>query len=202
MPPRLEVRPLQHLTVHRPITAASGSRLSNLLPVQAAGGLVWRVRKGRLELLIVHRPRYDDWSWPKGKLDPYEVPVVAAAREIAEETGVEVVMGVPLPGLKYTQDGRPKQVHFWAARVADAADAPALAARLPIQRADTAEIDDAMWLDVEKVVDKLTYASDLGPLDALLALRGAGRLATVPKVFVRHARQETFRLKGLRPNGR
>ena len=62
--------------------------------VQAAGALVWRVRQSRLQVALVHRPRYKDWSWPKGKLDPGEATVTAAWREVAEEFGHDVVLGV------------------------------------------------------------------------------------------------------------
>lgn len=185
-PPRLEVRPLDHLTIHRPITAST--RVRNEMAVQAAGALVWRVVKGKIQVLLVHRPRYDDWSWPKGKLDPGESPAVAAVREVKEETGEEVVLGVPLPGLKYRMDGRPKQVHFWAARVATSSDRAALAVRAPVEPSSDDEIDDVAWIDADRAMDQLTYASDIGPLDALLALHGAGRLDTISKVFVRHTR--------------
>ncbi|MDR1295273.1 MAG: NUDIX domain-containing protein, partial [Bifidobacteriaceae bacterium] len=72
----------------------------------AAGCLVWRERGGRLEVLLVHRPHYNDWSWPKGKLEPGEHPVVAACREVAEETGRQVVVGAPLPPVQYRIAGR------------------------------------------------------------------------------------------------
>ena len=85
--------------------------------IESAGALVWRVHDGELQVRLVHRPRYDDWSWPKGKLDPGETFQAAAAREVAEETGKPVVLGVPLPGLQYlTPEGRVKRVHYWAAR--------------------------------------------------------------------------------------
>ena len=75
--------------------------------VEAAGALVWRVRLGTLQVALVHRPRYDDWSWPKGKVDPGETILAAATREVAEETAHDVVLGIPLPGLEYAlSDGR------------------------------------------------------------------------------------------------
>ena len=78
--------------------------------VIAAGAVV--VRKGAV--LLVHRPKYDDWSFPKGKQDPGEDDVVTAVREVAEETGVEVRLGMPLPSTAYVQlDGRTKLVHYW-----------------------------------------------------------------------------------------
>jgi 8-oxo-dGTP pyrophosphatase MutT (NUDIX family) len=90
--------------------------------VRAAGVLPWRRKKGRLQVALVHRPRYDDWSWAKGKLDPGEEWPVAAARETDEETGLRVALGVPLPDSRYMllgRDGTPdeKVVRYWAARV-------------------------------------------------------------------------------------
>ncbi len=184
---RVETRPLQQLLANRPITASS-PRLRSEAVVQAAGALVWRMRKGRLELLVVHRPRYDDWSWPKGKLDPGESASAAAVREVAEETGVDVVLGVPLPSLKYRLDGRLKRVHYWSARQFRPSEAGLLAARPHASPADATEIDDVAWLAADRVVDRLSHPSDLGPLDALLALHAAGRLNTRSIVFVRHGR--------------
>ena len=72
--------------------------MSPLVPdvVHAAGALVWRVRQSRLQVALVHRPRYKDWSWPKGKLDPGEASVTAAWREVAEEMLIEVVLATPV----------------------------------------------------------------------------------------------------------
>ena len=117
--------------------------------VEAAGALVWRVRLGRLQVALVHRPRYDDWSWPKGKVDPGETILAAATREVAEETGHDVVLGIPLPGLEYAlSDGRRKRVHYWAAQVAGRPDAAALRARPPVPPASPKEIDQLRWFDV------------------------------------------------------
>ena len=83
--------------------------------VRAAGAVV--TRKGG-DVLLVHRPRYDDWSFPKGKLDPGEHAVTAAVREVAEETGLDVRLGPPLPGQRYRlANGRTKAVSYWTARV-------------------------------------------------------------------------------------
>ena len=94
--------------------------MPSLIP--AAGTLPWRRRGGRLEVALVHRPKYDDWSWAKGKLDPGEQPCVAAARETLEETGLQVRLGRPLPSSVYPvldPEGAPatKEVHYWAAKV-------------------------------------------------------------------------------------
>ena len=90
--------------------------------IPAAGTIPWRLRDGRLEVALVHRPRYGDWSWPKGKVDPGEEWPVAAVRETREETGLTAHLGIPLPDATYTvmsRTGTPdeKRVRYWAATV-------------------------------------------------------------------------------------
>ncbi|HEY0117686.1 MAG TPA: NUDIX hydrolase [Cellulomonas sp.] len=156
--------------------------------VQAAGALVWRVRQSRLQVALVHRPRYKDWSWPKGKLDPGEASVTAAWREVAEEIGHDVVLGMPLPSLSYKlPDGGTKRVRFWAAQVAGRPEAAALRARPPVRPATRDEIDQARWFDVDAAAHRLTRSSDRAPLNALLDAHAHGRLDTRALVVVRHA---------------
>jgi 8-oxo-dGTP diphosphatase len=166
------------------------SRPASALPVvEAAGALVWRVRQGRLQVVLVHRPRYRDWSWPKGKLEPGEHVVTAAVREVEEETGLAVVLGRPLPTLHYAlSDGRPKRVRYWAAQVAGRPDQPALHARPPVEHASRDEIDRTRWFDVAEAHRRLTRHDDRLPLDALVAAHGEGRLDTRAVVVVRHGR--------------
>ncbi|ROS31671.1 NUDIX hydrolase [Cellulomonas sp. PhB150] len=157
--------------------------------VQAAGALVWRVRTGRLQVALVHRPRYRDWSWPKGKLDPGETIVQAAWREVAEETMQDVVLGIPLPGLEYkVSDGRTKRVHYWAAQVAGRQDAAALRARPPVPRASMDEIDQVRWFDVDVAGQRLTRADDAIPLVHLVEAHRKGRLDTRAVIVARHGR--------------
>jgi 8-oxo-dGTP diphosphatase len=157
--------------------------------VEAAGALVWRLRQGRLQVVLVHRPRYMDWSWPKGKLDPGESRPGAATREVSEETGYDVVLGVPLPSLEYPlPDGQVKRVSYWAAQVAGRPDAPALIARPPVTRASTAEIDDSQWLDVDEAAATLTNVLDCEPLTRLVEAHASGRLVTHALVVARHGR--------------
>ncbi len=156
--------------------------------IEAAGALVWREHAGELQVRLVHRPKYDDWSWPKGKLDPGEAPQTAAAREVAEETGRPIVLGVPLPGLRYLlADGSVKRVHYWAAQRAVAGEHDAaLAARAPVPPVSPAEIDRAVWLSTAAAAKRLTRRADLRPLRALEREWTAGRLRTRALLVVRH----------------
>jgi 8-oxo-dGTP diphosphatase len=151
------------------------------LVVPAAGTVPWRRRRGHLEVALVHRPKYDDWSWAKGKLDPGEDWPVAATRETAEETGLDVHLGIPLPPASYTvldRTGVPatKQVRYWAAEVVGGKG------RL------INEIDEVAWLDVLTAHDKLDYARDRDQLRAIVRADAAGRLTTWPLAIVRHAK--------------
>jgi 8-oxo-dGTP diphosphatase len=148
--------------------------------IPAAGTLPWRERDGALEVALVHRPRYDDWSWAKGKLDPGEEWPVAAARETDEETGLRVTLGVPLPDARYMllgRDGTPdeKVVRYWAARVVGGKG------RL------VNEIDEVAWLGAKAAHDRLDYARDRDQLLALVRWHQAGLLDTWPLVLIRHA---------------
>src|SRR5690606_37553108 len=148
--------------------------------VLAAGTLPWRRRRGRLEVALVHRPRYDDWSWAKGKLDPGEAFPAAAARETLEETGLRVRLGHPLPTTTYTtsQRGRPavKEVRYWAAEVTGGDGGLAH------------EVDEVAWLEAGVAADRLSYAHDRAQLGALAAADVQGTLSTWPLAIVRHAR--------------
>ena len=148
--------------------------------IPAAGTLPWRLVDGALEVALVHRPRYDDWSWAKGKLDPGEDWAVAAVRETEEETGLVVRLGPPLPEARYTllgRDGTPddKVVRYWSARVIGG-DGHLLN-----------EIDEVVWLDVASAHARLDYARDRDQLLALVRLQQTERLDTWPLVLVRHA---------------
>jgi 8-oxo-dGTP pyrophosphatase MutT (NUDIX family)/phosphohistidine phosphatase SixA len=165
--------------------------LAEVVPgvVHAAGALVWRERDSRLEVAVVHRPAYNDWSWPKGKLEVGESAPAAAVREVEEEIGSPVVLGVPLPGLRYgTPDGRGKHVRYWAAREATEEDAPALAARGRVERAAATEIDDVVWVSTSTAAQLLTRATDRAPLDVLEDLWNRERLATHVLAVARHGR--------------
>ena len=149
--------------------------------VQAAGALPWSRQRGELQVALVHRPRYDDWSWAKGKLDPGEEWPVAAVREVFEETGLHARLGRPLPSSTYTvQNGTgppmTKQVRYWAAEVVGG------------DGTLVHEIDEVVWLDVAAAAARLSYARDHDQLSALVRADGEGTLSTWPLVIVRHAK--------------
>ena len=132
--------------------------------VRAAGGVVWRPGPdGRPEVLAVHRPKYDDWSLPKGKLDPGEEPEAAALREVEEETGLRCRLGPPLGSLAYEdRKGRSKEVRYWAMTVDAGAFAP------------NQEVDEVRWVPVAGARDVLSYERD-ADLVALLPGEPAAR---------------------------
>ncbi|MFE9450463.1 NUDIX hydrolase [Streptomyces sp. NPDC006739] len=129
--------------------------------VQAAGCVLWRRSPvtGDLEICLVHRPKYDDWSHPKGKLKPGEDALGGALREVAEETGHTAVPGVELPTLRYPAGGRPKQVRYWAAEAVSGRFAP------------NAEVDRILWLPPAEARVRLTQPRDRDLVDALVRPR-------------------------------
>ena len=128
--------------------------------VEAAGGLVTRFgADGRLEVLVVHRSRYDDWSLPKGKLDRGESFEAAALREVSEETGLVCRLVAEIAPVRYRDaEGRPKLVRYWH--------------MVPVE-GDVAdyvfntEIDDLRWVPVEEAATLLSYRHDRDLLEVL-----------------------------------
>ena len=119
--------------------------------IRAAGGVVWRPGPAGPEVLLVHRPRYDDWSLPKGKLDPGETFEDAARREVLEETGVTAELGEELGPVRYHDNkGRPKLVRYWV-----------MAAGEPTAFEPNDEVDGIRWAAPEEAVELLTYERDV-----------------------------------------
>lgn len=128
------------------------------MTVEAAGGVVLATHGSELEVLLVHRPRWDDWSLPKGKLERDERHEVAAEREVREETGVDVTTVTELTEVRYVDHrGRPKRVRWWLMRPVEA-----LAFREPNPGppADQTEVDRVEWVPVPAAARLLTHASD------------------------------------------
>lgn len=143
--------------------------------VQAAGAVLWRRAANGIEICVVHRPAYDDWSLPKGKLHGAEHPVAAAAREVLEETGFRGVPQLRLPPVAYTlSDGRPKNVDFWLMRAADTA---------AVEVADPAEVDAIAWLAPADAAARLSYPDDRGLVERVVGLVPISAVTAI----VRHA---------------
>jgi 8-oxo-dGTP diphosphatase len=141
--------------------------------IEAAGGVLWRPAVGGsgVEVALVHRPKYDDWSIAKGKLAAREHPVLAAVREVWEETGHHTLVGRPLGETRYLKDGRPKRVRYWALRHA----AGSFAAN--------DEVDQMMWLLPREAQLHLAADRDRG----VMVRFAADTVDTWPCVLVRHA---------------
>jgi ADP-ribose pyrophosphatase YjhB (NUDIX family) len=130
--------------------------------VRAAGGAVWRrAGNGDLEVVLVHRARYDDWSLPKGKVDPGETEEQAALREVQEESSIEARLGPELMTTTYLdRSGKRKQVRYWAMTLAGG------------EAAGAHEVDEASWVPLAEARSRLTYARDVAVLDALIGATG------------------------------
>jgi 8-oxo-dGTP diphosphatase len=123
--------------------------------VHAAGGVVWRRSAEGIEFAVAHRPRYDDWSLPKGKLDPGESFEEAAVREVEEEIGVRCEHGDELPPTTYRDNkGRLKLVRYWLMEATEAFDFAA-----------NDEVDELRWLAPGEAVPLLSYERDRALLE-------------------------------------
>jgi 8-oxo-dGTP pyrophosphatase MutT (NUDIX family)/phosphohistidine phosphatase SixA len=140
--------------------------------IRAAGAVVWRPARSGIRVALVHRPKYDDWSFPKGKLFPGEHVLLAAVREVAEETALRVTLGRRLPPVRYADIDVPKRVDYWVATAA-----ATLSAFEP-----TSEIDEVTWLPAGRAGTRLSYKRDV---ETLAEFRTGAR-QTVPLILVRH----------------
>ncbi|WP_338897458.1 NUDIX hydrolase [Streptomyces sp. TG1A-60] len=144
---------------HGPAPHTSEPTTENAASVRAAGCALWRraVSGGGVELAVVHRPKWSDWSLPKGKLKRGEEARDAALREVLEETGMECALGPELPGVHYTDaQHRPKQVRYWAAEATGGTFTP------------NREVSRLLWLPPEAAAQRLTYERDRALVSALL----------------------------------
>lgn len=144
----------------------------------AAGAVLWRPAgentSDDAEIAVVHRPRYDDWSFPKGKLDPGETAVVAAVREIEEETGFRAALGTGLGKVTYPVPGhrKLKRVDYWVARVLDGKFTP------------NDEVDELRWVSPDEAFDLLSYPMDRSVLRRFRRVP----VDTTTALIVRHAK--------------
>ena len=144
--------------------------------IQAAGAVVWRNNKDKTEVAIIHRPKYNDWSFPKGKLEIGESLIACAHREVFEETNIQTEFGPFLGDIEYlTPDGK-KQVSFWAAKaITDKDFSP------------NSEVDQLKWVEVKKVKELLTLETDKKILAQFIKLD----CDTKPFILLRHAKAIT-----------
>ncbi|MBA0045231.1 NUDIX hydrolase [Mycobacteroides sp. LB1] len=144
--------------------------------VLAAGAALWRYQgdpaDGDIEVALVHRPRYDDWSLPKGKLDPGETAAIAAVREIAEETGFTSRLGRRLPSVSYPVSQGTKRVKYWAAQALDG------------KFEANHEVDEIQWLPIARAIKIVSYAVDRKVLRNL----AKHEIDTQTLIIVRHAK--------------
>src|SRR3954467_4740099 len=125
--------------------------------VAAGAGVTRKGPEGR-EVLLVHRPKYDDWSFPKGKQDPGEHVTATAVREVLEETGVEIRLGRPLlPQLYAVSGGRAKKVHYWVGHVVGDDDVSSYQIN--------EEVDELAWFELGAAKERLTYLDDIDLLE-------------------------------------
>ena len=152
------------------------------MTVYAAGAICWREEKGRLLVAIIHRARYNDWGWPKGKVDAGEILPETAVREILEETGLTIRLGLKLGVQGYTlANGRAKEVHYWAAKVTSRA----LKASKFKPSEEVAKVD---WLTPDEAAVLLTYEHDKEFLEKLVLLHASNQLDTKPFIVLRHGK--------------
>jgi 8-oxo-dGTP pyrophosphatase MutT (NUDIX family) len=156
--------------------------MSDSAPVYAAGAVCWRLVDGKMHVLLIHRTVHGDITIPKGKVDPGETLPVTAVREIEEETGLAIALGIPLGISEYPMpNGKTKVVHYWAAEV------------LPehIRRSTfvpNGEVAALEWVTIKKARTYLSYAPDVEIIDAFAARVAQGITRTFAIIALRHAK--------------
>lgn len=196
--------------------------------VEAAGGIVYRWRTDfsgwmkfsdtgappvgissqasleNLEVCVIHRPKYDDWSWPKGKLELNESHRHAAVREIEEETGFSVALGPYLGDVEYPlsaegrrgksvkpRDGAMKHIKYWMVKTLAPTQSVQRASALgPVFRADRGEVDSEIWMSVERARRLLSHSQDREILDIFVDRIEEGAAHSTTLVIVRHGKAE------------
>lgn len=143
--------------------------------IQAAGAVLWRrLSEDLLQVALIHRPRYDDWSFPKGKVETGEAEISCAYREVLEETGYDAVFGPELCKVQYVVGESIKTVRYWSAQAV--AEASAIH--------DVEEVDQLIWVTVEDAYTKLSRKGDQEVLKNFEKF-GAD---TTPLILLRHGK--------------
>jgi 8-oxo-(d)GTP phosphatase len=146
-------------------------------PILAAGAVLWRKsEKKKIEVLIIHRPKYDDWTFPKGKAEIGEPLIACAHREVLEETNIETAFGPYLGEVEYLTNDGEKKVSFWSAKVVKEKEFK-----------PNAEVDKLKWVEVTKVKEMLTLDTDRKILEQFLQIEPD----TKPLILLRHAKAVT-----------
>ena len=143
--------------------------------IYAAGAIIWRGDPDNPDIALIHRQRYDDWTFPKGKLEENDHPLVAAVREVYEETGARIALGAPLPGRDYAEGQLRKHVYYWAGKYLDG------------DFTINDEVDQVRWVDLTTARQLMTYPADYPVLDAF----EKQERKTVPIVLIRHAKAKS-----------
>jgi 8-oxo-(d)GTP phosphatase len=155
------------------VPQATNERGSKTKPILAAGAVVTREDLSRgVDVLIIHRIRYNDWTLPKGKLDGGESSPACAVREVREETGATIRLGVPLDTIRYGTSKGVKQVDYWGGTVLET-----------VPRPPDDEVDGVTWLPVRAALERLTYAQD-----HFLVQQHIGQPPTTPLIILRHGK--------------
>jgi len=143
--------------------------------IRAAGAVLWRYSSNKkIEIALVHRPRYDDWSLPKGKVEEKESHIACAYREVLEETGYSSIFGPQIGQAMYKVPEGKKVVRYWSAQ----------AMGEPVGNIDKNEIDELLWLEVKEARKKLTLDDDRAIVDFFVEFG----VDTTPLVLLRHAK--------------
>lgn len=167
------------------------------MTVFAAGTVCWRIENKEFKVLLVHREKYRDWGFPKGKLDPGECLPVTAVRETREEAGLKVKLGRKIAQISYPlPNGQDKEVHYWASQVSDKAVAKS-------KFKPNKEIASVEWVTAARARELLSYDHDHDILDKTLKYLDAKKLDTKTLILLRHAqalaRSEWDKADGQRP---
>jgi 8-oxo-dGTP diphosphatase len=143
--------------------------------IQAAGAVLWRKSsESEIEIAVIHRPRYDDWSLPKGKVENNESHIATAYREVLEETGYTSTFGPEIGVVVYKLEGAPKEVRYWAAQASDIQEGSP----------NPEEVDQLEWLSPKLAKERLTNKDDRKIVDYFLEFG----TDTFPIILLRHAK--------------